>query len=72
MNAAATTLCLPGNKKSRRFPVSRLSLSAAMTILLLFHLIGYRPRRNCSAILGRSPKYGYGRINDRNGELVNF
>jgi hypothetical protein len=36
------TICLTGNKKTRRFPVSRLSLSEVMTIILLFHTGGYR------------------------------
>ena len=35
--------CLPGGKKAPKwFPASRLSLSEVMTIILLFHLSGYR------------------------------
>jgi hypothetical protein len=33
---------LPGGKRSKWFPASRLSLSGVMTIILLFHLSGYR------------------------------
>jgi hypothetical protein len=33
---------LPGEKAAKWFPSSRLSLSEVMTIILLFHLSGYR------------------------------
>ena len=33
---------LPGGKKPKWFPASRLSLSEVMTIIVLFHLSGYR------------------------------
>ncbi|MDR0684907.1 MAG: IS982 family transposase [Spirochaetaceae bacterium] len=36
------THCLPGAPKNSWFPASRLSLSEVMTIILLFHLSGYR------------------------------
>jgi hypothetical protein len=36
------THLLPGGKTPKWFPASRLSLSEVMTIILLFHLSGYR------------------------------
>jgi hypothetical protein len=36
------TRLLPGEKARKWFPASRLSLSEVMTIILLFHLSGYR------------------------------
>jgi hypothetical protein len=33
---------LPGGKKPNRFPASRMSLSEVMTVIVLFHLSGYR------------------------------
>jgi hypothetical protein len=42
LEACCKTRCLPGTKKNSWFPASRLSLSEAMAIILLFHLSGCR------------------------------
>jgi hypothetical protein len=52
---------LPGDEKRAWFPESRLSLSEVMTIILLFHLSGYRcfkwyyPRYVCLHLISFFP-----------------